>query len=37
MRQHFPEVANVLLPKGEAGQNSGSLDNEADSGDQLLG
>jgi hypothetical protein len=37
MRQHFPEVANVLLPKGEADQNLGSLDNEADSGDQLLG
>jgi len=37
MRQHFPEVANVLLPRREADQNSGSLDNEADSGDQLLG
>ena len=37
MRQHFPEVANVLLPKREADQNLGSLDNEADSGDQLLG
>lgn len=37
MRQHFPEVANVLLPKGEADPRLDCLDDEAGADDQLLG
>ncbi|TVQ09821.1 MAG: GAF domain-containing protein [Leptolyngbya sp. DLM2.Bin27] len=37
MRQHFPEVANVLLPQGRADHELINLDGDAESGDQLLG
>ncbi len=37
MRQHFPEVANVLLPKRETENSLNSLDPDAEQGDQLLG
>lgn len=37
MRQHFPEVASVLLPRGEADPRLDCLDDETGSDDQLLG